>query len=469
VLLLSSLLGFLAMAVTGLVAAGRMPGIHFDEAWAANFAYRIATEKGFWPLDAMSPYTSPWAHYWIAGFFKLFGANFFVYRAAGLSMCMVGAALACLSLVRVGEKKAAALLPWILAFFVPFVMNSRLSVEITTFHIFCLGLLMFGAQIRSGVLSIFVVFLAVVLGITSHILFAAPVLGCLAVWFLRSGRWQREARLLVFLAAVGLLPFFWHVYRSIPEKDKALAILSADIAVVVGVLIFERTPRAILRIRDNLWWLIGILSLPFWFYLLVFSEGDWSVLFAEGRIASPWVLFLSVPFTLGAAVYLARAYRRKRWGLSQQRFWNWVIFTVLCLGVLAVKPAPRYFEMGFFLLAIGTAVLLGQLPKAKIVRFLVPFITVSGAILFFKDDSSDSLPKQDLARYLGSRGCSFAQVTTGDPRLAQALQFLSYGDWPVMAGAQCPSAHVSVARLADGDPQPGVRGENFEQFRIVWE
>ena len=43
-------------------------------------------------------------------------------------------------------------------------------------------------------------------------------------------------------------------------------------------------------------------------------------------------------------------------------------------------------------------------------------------------------------------------MTTGDPRLAEALKFLSHGDWPVNAEARCPSARIEVARLADAVP-----------------
>ena len=379
--------------------------------------YRILTEKGFWPVDAMSPYTHCWAHYWTAGFFRLFGVSLFVYRAAGLSMCVAGAILAWITLYRIGERKAAAILPFILALLVPFVLNERLCLEITTFHIFCLGLLMFGAQIHSRLLSTLMVFVAVILGITSHILFVAPVLGLLAVWGLQSGRWQWTHRVLVFLLGLSLFPFLWHVYRAIPEKDKALLLVIADCVLMATVLFFEQMPRVIRRMRENIRWFIAVLTVPFVFYLAIFSEGHWSALFFEGRIAAPWVLFFSVPLVIGAGILLVRVYRRQNWTHAQERFWSWILFTVFWLGVLAVKPAPRYFAMGFFLIALGGAVLLGQVGRVRTARFLIPFAFVSLLILvvnvwnpairgegvdrsyrflFFKDDSSDLAPQVGL-------------------------------------------------------------------------
>ena len=458
-LLVISFLGFSLMIATGLAALARIPGLHFDEAWAANYAYRILTEKGFWPLDAMSPYTHPWAHYWTAGFFHLFGVNLFVYRAAGLSMCVLGAFLAWVTLVRIGERKAA-----ISAVSADAIRAFRLERAALPgnhdVYIFCLGLLMFGAQIHSRLLSTLMVFIAVILGVTSHILFVAPVLGLLAVWGLQSGRWQWTHRLLVFLGGLSLFPFLWHVYRTIPEKDKAILLVIADCALMGTVLFFGQMPRVIRRMRENIQWLVTALVIPFCFYLAVFSEGHWSVLFSQGRIMAPWVLFFSVPFTVGALIFLVRVYARQKWTHSQERFWSWILFTLFWLGVLAVKPAPRYFAMGFFLIALGGAVLLGQIGRARASRFLIPFGFVSALILvvnvwipgthgeqvdrsfrflFFKDDSSDSLPKQDLVRYLGGKGCSPAQVTTGDPRLAEALKFLSHGDWPITPGVSCPT------------------------------
>src|SRR4051812_27297485 len=100
-----SLLGFSLLIATGLFSVFQVPGLHFDEAWAANYAYRILSEPGFWPIDAMSPYTHAWAHYVSAVFFRLFGVNLFVYRAAGIAMIGTGALLAWCALVRSGQKK----------------------------------------------------------------------------------------------------------------------------------------------------------------------------------------------------------------------------------------------------------------------------------------------------------------------------------------------------------------------------
>src|SRR6185437_2759892 len=132
---LISLLGFGFLITTGLLWVSRVPGLHFDEAWAANYSYRILSEPGFWPLTAMSPYTHPWSHYLTAAFFHFFGTSLFTYRAAGVSMNVVGALLAWIALMRWGERRAACLFPFLLAFFIPFVLNERFTIEITSFLI----------------------------------------------------------------------------------------------------------------------------------------------------------------------------------------------------------------------------------------------------------------------------------------------------------------------------------------------
>jgi hypothetical protein len=482
-----SLLGFLLMISTGLYQISLVPGLHFDEAWAGNYAYRIFSEPGFWPIEAMSPYTHPWAHYVTAAFFHLFGANLFVYRAAGVAMNAVGAICAWFVLWRAGERKAAAVFPFILALFVPFLLNERFSIELTSFHVLCFGVLLLGTHLRSMV----IVFFAAIFGITSHILFLAPVLGSLAVWGFQSGRWQRTHRAIVLLTAVGLWPFLWKIYQEIPEKDKALFLLVSDTLVIFFVSVFEQMPRVFRRSREALQWIAGIISLPFYFYLIFFSEGHWSVLFTNGRIFHPWVLAISVPATLIGFGYLIRKHRLIKWHGGQQRFWSWFLYTVFFLGILAVKPTPRYFELAFFFIAMGTAILLGHQKKAAIYRFMGVFAAVSLLILgtnylrpgmlgqgvdrsfhflIFKDNSSDSVSKQNLSRYLGAKGCSFSQVSTPDPRIREALLFLSHGDWPVSSAVSCPSGHPRVERSSSSDDLSalGVKTELFQVFKITW-
>ena len=495
---LLSLLGFGFLIATGLLWVARIPGLHFDEAWAANFAYRILTEHGFWPLSAMSPYTHPWAHYVTALFFHLFGTSVFVYRAAGVSMNVAGALLAWVALMRWGERRAAALFPFLLAFFVPFVLNERFTIEITSFLILCLGLLILGAQLRSSI----VVFVAAFFGVTSHLLFLAPVLALLSVWGLQSGRWRFSHRMLVLMTALSLAPFLWSVYREIPEKDKASVLLLADAAVIVFVVVFGQMPRAIRRMRETLKWIVGIASIPFMFYLMFFSEGHWSILFTHGMIARHWILVFSVPLTLLGLASLCRMYWRSDWSPPEQRFWSWMLYTVFFLGILAVKPTPRYFDIAFFLMAMGASVLLGRLPWRRSAVFLGLFVGMSGLVLcgnyflpglrgrgvdrsyrflFFHDSSGDPLPKQDLVRFLGQEGCAYSQVGTPDPRMAEALLFLSHGDWPVRTGARCPASHLLVERVAEEAPfWPGggsikagkvgkAGSEVFGAFRMTWQ
>ena len=140
-------LGLLVLAATHLLWVTRVPGFHFDEAWSASFAHRIAFEPRFWPLAGQSPYTNPWSQYWIAIAFRIFGVSLKVYRAAGISMVLGGVVFLSAALVRRGFERAAAFFPWVVAFSLPLVVNHRFGIELTTFHVFCFGAVIFGVTL----------------------------------------------------------------------------------------------------------------------------------------------------------------------------------------------------------------------------------------------------------------------------------------------------------------------------------
>ena len=167
-----------------LIFLSQVPGLHYDEAWAGNFAHRIAADPGFWPLQAMSPYTSAWSHAWAALFFKIFGTSVFSYRLAGVLLAIGGILLLSRALYIIGEKRAASFFPGVAGLIPALLVNHRFGIEITTFHVFCFGLLGWSLAIwvttkDRKFAAFFGLGLAVLLGVTSHILFLAVVL---ALW-----------------------------------------------------------------------------------------------------------------------------------------------------------------------------------------------------------------------------------------------------------------------------------------------
>jgi hypothetical protein len=93
-------------------------------------------------------------------------------------MSGAGLVLIARSLVVLGEKRAGAYFACLAAVCVPSILNERFAIEINTFHVLCLGLLIYGSVTRRWSL----IALSVIAGVSSHILFLAPALAAFLVW-----------------------------------------------------------------------------------------------------------------------------------------------------------------------------------------------------------------------------------------------------------------------------------------------
>jgi hypothetical protein len=468
-LILALLLGL----VLRLLFIAKAPGIHFDEAWAANYAHKIASEPGFWPINAMSPYTHPWSHYVTALFFKALGTHLWVSRLAGIAMSGAGLVLIARSLVVLGEKRAGAYFACLAAVCVPSILNERFAIEINTFHVLCLGLLIYGSVTRRWSL----IALSVIAGVSSHILFLAPALAAFLVWTSAHADSKRD-RVFIAMISVILFPFFGSIYLGIPEKGKALALLLID----VGVLIFVLRPFSIYPIERRIRWILLPVVGVFLLILSAMMEGDPSIAFTYGQITAPWVSIICIAFTAFGSFFLFNyAWRQIHSGQWPRHFAQWSFYTVFLVAMMSTKPAPRYFEMVFVIALIGAALTLSRMASEKLANafvcvfvllsvlqwgenYILPALGHEGVdqsyrYLIFHDNSSDSLSKQNLVAELGSEGCAFEQVTTSDPRLGEALSFLAIGDWTTDVGRKCPAPHIQVERAATGIP-----GRRFESF-----
>jgi hypothetical protein len=226
--------GFAALAFTHLFALTPVAGWHLDEAWAGNFAHRIAFEKGFWPFQAMSPYTAAWSHYLAAIAFRLFGTSVLVYRATGILEVLIGIGLLTAALAAYGEKRAAAFLPWIIAFFPTLVMNHRWVIEMNTFFALCVGLIAYGMSKKKDSL----IYAGALWGITSHILFLAPCLALL-YWCWSNGRLSRQQKAGIAILSAVLAIFFLRIFLKTVSDDhkKAIVLIFLSVFTVFGVFI----------------------------------------------------------------------------------------------------------------------------------------------------------------------------------------------------------------------------------------
>jgi hypothetical protein len=471
------LAGWLVLIAAHAFLLAQVPGLHYDEAWAMNFASRIAFEKGFWPLTAMSPYTAPWTHYWAALWLHAFGPSVFVFRASQAVLSLGGLFLASLAL----PKHVRKVFPLCCLLLPGLWLNHHFAIELTGFHVLCFGALLYGLRERwFGFAAA-----AALLGATAHILFYGVALALLGTVLLERIPLGKRARVgaLVFFSLMAL--YFVRVAMLIPEKGKAGALLLSSVAACA--LLAAHAERWGIW-RAPVWKrLLGLASLAFLFNLLFFGQGLWTATIYTGfdlwpnlhgvGLASFLVQWMVVAGACLAALLHARREVR-------------TAFLAMCvvMGTMMLKPAPRYFE----LLLVAQAALLAlwagnalewferprALPRLALQVMFLLFLT-NGAVLCmqklgnatelgifdndlhflaFKDSARDFIDKQSLARFLGGSGCRPGDIRTGDPRLMEELAALALGDWPVNRNAVCPFA--SVARARD----EGVTGESFGEF-----
>lgn len=462
-------LGLLCFFLTHSLCIYEVPGFHYDEAWAAHFSHQIAAGELFWPVHAMSPYTFAWSHWITACVFRIFGTSLEIYRLTGVFFVFLGLLCLCCSLCLWGEKKAALLLPWLFAFFPTTVMNHRFSIEINTFHVFCFGLLSLGlslayltdlAEVRRRRIAFLFVFLGIFFGVTSHILFIAPVIALWVILLL----YEKKILFYTRFILLSLLPFFISILLNIPEKEKGIFLLLIWFFAFSGIGI-----KFFLRWRKKIIFFLFMLSLPSVGYILFFSIGHWNTLFNMGRIEKPlliWVGFCSWFFPL-IALFLKSISSLKKYYLIGL----WFMLTLLWTSLIIIKQTPRYYELGLVCFLIVISLILSQSIHQK--TWILPFLSfmISGAFqikenylepgrtvgavessfqqqilghFILRDSSTDFLSKQFLVRFLEQRGCTLKDIHCEDTRTWHALLFLSHSDWKKNKFLQCPYSPLSI-------------------------
>ena len=490
-------LGFFLVVLGHALDLGWTPGLHFDEAWAMTYAWRIASEPGFWPLTAMSPYTAPWAHYWAALWLKLLGPSQDVFRLSQASLSLGGLLLLCASLPR----RARFLFPWAVLLLPGLVLNHRFAIELTGLHALCFGALCLALARRWWVAAFF----AALAGTTAHVLFYGAMLALLAAAVVTRAPVLGEKRPRALFAAYFALTalFLGRVALLVPEKGKAsLLALSALLA------------AAFLALGAYQWrgwhskWgerALAVAAVVFLFNACFFGQGYWTASLYTGL--DVWGLYpgLAPPnfvlclltillLTVGALAYAPRFPRA------------WLLAGAFVTGVMMLKPAPRYYELALlglaalFTLAAAAALegvrwaglknprelLRGSirnwrklLPVASAASLaLIGFtgIEMSAGLfdvrrqvglreaelrfLAFRDSSRDFLDKKGLVKFLGGSGCEFSDIETHDPRLLESLKALSLGDWPRPDGEKPACRYSYVARATE----EGAKGEPFGEF-----
>jgi hypothetical protein len=337
--------GFFAYFLTHSLFLSQVPGLHYDEAWAANFSALLASGKLGFPLEAMSPYTVPWSHWISAFFFKVFHPSLFWDRFSGVLLSAGGVFLICLSLIREKKLRAASLFVWISAFSLALILNHRFCIEITTFQVFCFGLLTYGLVSKRG----WIIVTSILLGITSHILFLAPALATWLTLRLHTQTYTRSQRFWTMTTCLCLLPFLLRVYWKIPEKEKSIALLMLNGVLILDALLPVLGNKMIQTLKQPFLGIAAVLSLPCFAFLLFFAEGHWSVRVNHGWIAHPAWIGWSWAILLGGAIYQAWINRQtlsKSSSILRRDFYPWFFWTTLLnrlLVILKFRPLDFLF------------------------------------------------------------------------------------------------------------------------------
>lgn len=459
-----TLLGCALLVALHFYRLSSIPGLHYDEAWAMNYAWRIAHEPGFWPLTAMSPYTAPWAHYWAALWMKLLGPSVLVFRGSQVMLALGGLGFLAFSLpatLRLSFLAALLLLPGL-------ILNQRFAIELTGLHVLCYGVCMWAARRKNAFLST----AALLAGTTAHILFYAVALAGVGTRLLegpdpQSSPAQRNGRIVYFTLVAF---FFLHVLLTIPEKGKAAALVFSCLA----ALAVDFLPIAALRIWKWKGWttLVSAVALLFVLNCVFFAQGAWTFSLTEGT--AEWKSGVWIVAVLGLFAWIGLSTLSGfRSATTRTRTYTLLLF--LFFGLMMLKPAPRYFEIPL----ITLAVLLAndwylrwsqQLWRYYNSLFIMALAVGSIGIFFayfdshpadadvhfaaFKDSSRDFLDKQSLVRFLGGSGCAPGDIHTGDPRLKEELDALALGDWPVDHSGPCRWNFVSRRSDANAVGEP---------------
>ena len=278
--------------------------------------------------------------------------------------------------------------------------------------------------------------------------------------------------------------FFTHVMLSIAEKNKGYLLLISSLGIFF-LFLFQLEKKKIWRLfcRDQA---IVVIAAVFLANALFFSEGMWNLAVNTGtKMWENWqglalFFFLPTPYFIFIGFQFIPAFYRR-----------WFLLSVIFLGLIILKPTPRYYEWVSLTGAIFLA--LGFYRRKKLALFFMPFLLLHSAAIYWsyfskhisdhprevslrlfvwKDSSRDFLSKQRLADFLSGSGCDYSDIHSVDFRVKESLRAISYGSWPKRD--QSSDRHclwgkgVNISMRSEYAEQPGDDETAVADF-FVWE
>lgn len=429
-----------------------IPGIHFDEAWQGVFAHRIAYEKGFYPLTAMSDYTWPIVHYFLAASFKFFGPTLGVMRLTiGIinifSLVLTGALF-----VKI-KRPHAALIFLMLGSILPLNVHlHRFYIETTFFFGLCFASILWGAyfHFKQKAYGTWLIAAAVLLGTLSHILFLSVYLALFIFTFSRKENLKSRA-LLKTLGLLGVAFALMTMHMGLALKKITPILMTAGLFSVSALCFFPpntfsffgKKISAVLQSPKML--LLPCLALPFLFIFLFLQwNGFWPYAQATGQLEPRWI-----PLNLLVLLFcLGFHWKNAKHDFMLNQIFIFFIWVFAFTTALILKHAPKYFMVPSLLLCIYCALALERsflkFPKWSAVlcvsfflfnsfhffqSYVLPFergSTTSGEFRLwrFHDSARDFRPYQKAFTWLQSQGCTMQDLRILDARAQLPLEFL---------------------------------------------
>jgi hypothetical protein len=456
------ILFFLAFAVavyTQVAQLTSVPGLHFDEAWQGMYAYRIASETGFFPLSAMNSYTSPLIHYLLAGSFKLFGPSLLVMRGSFAAMNLLALTLIATLLWRARERVAMI---WFTLFWglLPLSVHiHRFYVEMTGFFSICLAVMLWGLFLWKSrpFVSALLLILAVLAGSYSHILFVASFAGAIYVgaqYYPSEFRSTRGRTLIAFIA-FALVPL---AVRMGIGLNKPLPFLLAAAFLCFGIIallaqtLWEKLSR--IAIRSNRWLVLA--CIPFLIgYVGLMWNGNWPYAQATGYLAWAWLPVNFVGFLILALRQLRLIQDepeqgtrppREKFILTPTIFWHGFLVTFFVSSLLIFKQSPRYYTVPSILAMLWISLRLARAKHQNLVysfalifvswnfwAFRANYLTRFNSLgpttnefhaAIYHDNSRDFRPFQKVMNWLTANNCQHILEWVEDDRFLFPYRFL---------------------------------------------
>lgn len=429
-----------------------VPGLHFDEAWQGLYAHRIASEKGFWPLEAMNGYTSPISHYILAAFFKVFRPSLEVMRQSIGLMNLTTLLIFTLLLWKEGHRTAAAVFTWIWALLPLSVHNHRFYIEMTSFLGLCFALNAW-ALVRAAkkyvldrkTLALFLI--PMILGLLSHIGYLSVLLAFASFLVITQQGLQKFLRplSLLFIFAAGLLFKMSSQLQKISPAILGTVLLGLSLAFIFRPDKFlKQRPwvlqSALLKISVASCFVISF------FYIFFLWDGFWPYMQATGHLPKFWLPINSALLMSCLGWHISR----KPGTDLLQKVLLFTFLQFLMMTVLIFKQSPRYYMLTTICLMIFVSLVAEEILRTKYFKSVFAAFAIfslwnffafenfylqqyhsqpgdDGVVrfLFFKDSGRDFRPFQKVYRWFARSGCLTELDSIEDDRFLRPFEFLN--------------------------------------------